>query len=246
MLFLYRYQDRERGVLEGEIAASSEANAYAALRKSGVRPMKVWAKPGFANRLSALGKRGLAIVILALVAIVSMSVALNSRRELQKTRSALTSLPRQQLPETSVAFAYVSEQTLAAFVRPGDLSRVEAMGDDAAVLFPDLATALKNAITKSADDTPEAVMLKRVVVELKEEARTAITGGRSPKEFLEFLVMRQRMEADYRDSVLRDVRIGRVGMENGNALLRRYGLREIPLNFFSKSSDTPLTSNQSF
>ena len=41
MRFLYRYQDKERGVLEGEIAARDRDEAYRLLRKQGIRPYRV-------------------------------------------------------------------------------------------------------------------------------------------------------------------------------------------------------------
>lgn len=41
MLYKYLYQDRENNNLEGEIKARNRAEAYAAIRKLGIRPYRV-------------------------------------------------------------------------------------------------------------------------------------------------------------------------------------------------------------
>lgn len=233
MKFLYRYQDRERGVLEGEIAAPSESDAYTALRKSGVRPMKVWLKPGIVNRLSGISKRWIAILVLGALCLVlgvtllsdSQSAAPNP----QSPDSALSSLPRKQCDPVDVAFGFRSEEILARFARPGEL--VE--GVDAAAFASDIHAALKTALAISDADSPAAVELKRIVIGLKNEVRIALASGEKPETVLARFVERQRMEAEYRKGIVESLREVRSDeqldrrIESANKTLRLTSLREI-------------------
>ena len=233
MKFLYRYQDKERGVLEGEIAASSQSDAYAVLRKSGVRPMKVWPAPGFLNRLSALGKRGWSIIVLCALCLVLGVILVRTpdsalRRSDPALDSALTPLPRRQLPAVAVEFAFQSERTLAAFVRPGDLASLPDSSGDGDLLLGDLDAALKRPLVTEPTDTPEQVELKRIVVGIKDEAAKVRSAGMNAKEVLDYFVSRQKMEASYRDTIIQGVRRNPATLKESNATLRRMGLQEVP------------------
>ena len=194
MKFLYRYQDKERGVLEGEIVASSESDAYSALRKGGIRPMKVWPKPGVINAVARLGKRGAAIIVLGVLCVV-LGITLHSA--LRAPRSALlAALPRQQVSAPSVDFTYKAERTLALFACPGDIAPLESAAG--ALDMSDLAECLGKPIECAADDPEPVTVLKRIVIGLKEEAAMLVKSGKSAEQVLDYLVSRQRMEADYR------------------------------------------------
>ena len=233
MKFLYRYQDRERGVLEGEIAAPSESDAYTALRKSGVRPMKVWLKPGIVNRLSGISKRWIAILVLGALCLVLGVILLSDSQSAapnpQSPDSALSSLPRKQCDRVDVAFGFRSEAILARFARPGEL--VE--GVDAAVFASDIHAALKTALAISDADSPAAVELKRIVIGLKNEVRIALASGEKPETVLARFVERQRMEAEYRKGIVESLREVRSDeqldrrIESANKTLRLTSLREI-------------------
>ena len=233
MKFLYRYQDRERGVLEGEIAAPSESDAYTALRKSGVRPMKVWLKPGIVNRLSGISKRWIAILVLGALCLVLGVILLSDSQSQapnpQSPDSALSSLPRKQCDPVDVAFGFRSEAILARFARPGEL--VE--GVDAAAFASDIHAALKTALAISDADSPAAVELKRIVIGLKNEVRIALASGEKPETVLARFVERQRMEAEYRKGIVESLREVRSDeqldrrIESANKTLRLTSLREI-------------------
>ena len=206
MRFLYRYQDREKGVVEAELAAPSEPEAYAILRKSGIRPMKVWAKPGMLNALSRIGKRGWTIVALAVVVVI-VTVKLLQVESVASGGFAegnLRPLQRGQVPCVAVDFKFKSEKVLALFARPGEVT-AEMDGIGGAAL-DDLPLAVKSPIRANADDPADVVQLKRVVVGLKDEARMALASGLSPSAFLNRLLERQRMEAAYRKSVVDELR----------------------------------------
>ena len=245
MTFLYRYQDKERGVLESEIAASSQSDAYAVLRKRGVRPMQVWPKPGRLNRLSAIGKRGLAIVVLSL-SLVALACYIALRpTSAPSDADTLAALPRQQLAPASVDFAFAAERVLAPVARPGE--PVGEIDEDGFVA--DLRDALNTPLRPSEGESPSAVQLKRVVTGMKHEARLALENGDDPQLILSRLVERQHMEAAYRAGVLAEIlrekteEAKRVKVEKANRTLDLMGLRKIKFLEFTHflTAETHLT-----
>lgn len=237
MRFLYRYQDREKGVVEGEVAASSEAEAYATLRKGGIRPMSVWVKPGVLNRLSSIGKRGLAIVLLsfavaALAFFAFRSPRLSNSGPAEAVASVgLEPLPRQQVPAVQSDFKYVTERTLELFVRPGEIASLPASFDSAS-LFSDIEKALATPIVASASDSPELILLKRVVSGLKSEVALALETGDTPEGILKWLVERQKMENAYRKGVIEEMKRQTdtptaSAKSEANATLRAMRLKEV-------------------
>jgi len=241
--FLYRYQEKDGSPREGEIKSASEAEAYSALRKTGIRPMKVWPKPGLLNRLSAIGKRGTAIVVLGAVCLVLGAIVVNFIHQAPATRhqtpNTLTPLPRQQCPEVAVDFRFETERLLALFARPGDS---HAVGSDPqrnvsgiAVVIPDFDEALRTPLLAATNDTPDAVTLKRIVVGLKDEARMlrATGKGKSVSQVVDFFLVRQQMEVVYRKGIVESLRkasadgVDHDQLEAANKSLRMVGLKEI-------------------
>ena len=246
MRFLYRYQ-KGGEELAGEISASSEMEAYSLLRKSGVRPMKVWPKPGLLNRLSAIGKRGLAIVILAIVATAAVLAAFREKGAADRSRTLVAAgggvavpLQRQQVSTNidgrvlTEAFAHPCERTLAAFAQPGELGLLESVVSKDAIrpeVIEGFAQGLEEAIRLSDDDAPEVTLLKRIVATMKSEARLSVSLGETPATIIGRLVERQRMEASYRANAIRELRqlanCGTNELAAANQSIRLMGMREI-------------------
>ena len=233
MTFCYRYQDKERGVLESEIAASSQSDAYSLLRKSGIRPMSVWPKPGLINRLSALGKRGTAIIVLSALCLVLGAIVFANRTSFNRTieqsnnRTITSSLPRQQVPPVDVEFRFVSERTLAAFARPGDTSGLASMSNTAAVLLADLDEAVLHPVPVDAADGADAERLKRIVNGMKLEIGISLRCGDTKDVILARLIERQKMEAAYRERAVENVRRHHDALQSCNETLRVMSLAEI-------------------
>lgn len=227
MRFLYRFQDKE-GLHDGELAAASLADAYSDLRKRGIRPMKVWPKPGLINRLF-IGKRWIAIIMLAAVVV---ALLLRSPESVPED-TGLLPLPRQQLAAVQVAFAHPSEALLARFARPGVPVALDEEELDDPAFAADFVAALKDPIQSSADDSAAAIALKRVVVGLKDEARVALDSGETPALVMLRLIERQKMEVAYRDGLKTEVSLAKgaearaAKLQAANANLRIMGLPEI-------------------
>lgn len=235
MTFCYRYQDKERGVLTSEIAASSQSDAYSLLRKNGIRPMSVWPKPGVVNRISSIGKRGYAIVVLSVITLISVYIALRAPdHELISQESGgsrtLQTLPRQQIPSVNVRLPYVSDNALEAFARPGDVSGLAAMSNTAAELFVDLEEAVRRPIPIASSDADDIARLKRIINGMKQEIEMSLRCGDSKDVILARLIARQRMEAAYRAKAIEDVRRNSTTLESCNETLRVMSLKEASID----------------
>lgn len=249
MTFLYRYQDGA-AVREERIKASSEADAYSLLRKSGVRPMKVWPAPGFLNRLSALGKRGLAIVVLSAVCGV-LSLVLYFA--LRTPHSALSAQPRHQiygdpalmseLRASGYANVFENEgdRILAFYAQPGVLVQPSQANHE--------ALTADATFTVAADDPREVRELKAIVLGMKDELRDYLANGiGTPRTYLDRLDARQRKESEIFSlavDALKD-KTDPSEYEKVNASLRRIGLKTIPIPANRNSENTPLTGDGDF
>ena len=235
MRFSYQYQDKA-GFHTGEIRAGSESEAYSLVRKSGIHPMKVWPSPGLLNRLSSIGKRGYAIIGLALALVVAVYFAIGRPPRTEERTGgggvpgSLASVPRRQLPPVDVVFAYDSEATLALFARPGDSVGLDV---DVESGFADLDEALAAPTVAMKGDSSDAILLRRIVAGLKDELRQARAAGESIEESVARLVSRQRMEVSYRAMSVRELRDEptpesmRRRLAEVNASLRTAGIRQI-------------------
>ena len=239
MTFRYRYQDRERGVLENEIAASSESDAYAVLRKSGIRPMKVWAKPGLMNQLSAIGKRGAAIIVLGAICLaLAVTVWRGIRGTPQPSRpidpNVARAIPRKQVGAVEFKFRYGAENVLRHFAQPGDPTLVpEAeqrkgrVTSEVAMILVDLEASLKNEIRIEKGDSPAVIDLKSIVAGLKDEARMLLAAGNDQSAVLGYFMARQKMEVSHRREMLRMARQNPDSLDEINVELRSMGMKEI-------------------
>ena len=226
MRFRYKYQGKDGHEQEDVLSAASLDAAYSCLRKSGVRPMKVWPEPGIVNRLM-IGKRWVAIIVLGIVAAISTSVLILDRhREATGAVGGNVAQPmsRRQIPEVSVGLELETDRVLAHFVRPGRLDGLDEI--DLGGSFANFRDEVRVPILLSPDDSQDVVDFKRVLASVKEEARVAILSKENPKRLIARLIERQRMEADYRTSVVRRVREGVIGLAPANASLRLMGLAE--------------------
>ena len=106
--FIYSYTTRQNERREGlTISAPNRDAAYSELNKRGIRPYKLHPAPGIWNKMSAIGGRGLTIVVLVLIVGVLVTIALNMHKDIVELEQdgdvreivtgAITSKVRRQL-----------------------------------------------------------------------------------------------------------------------------------------------------
>lgn len=140
---------------------------------------------------------------------------------------------RRQLVHSPVSFRFKSEEALSHFVCPGYVeTNEETIKAIKAAFISDIDVSLQTPIRIHSDDDANAVLMKRIVSGMKEEVRMRIAAGEGANEAFDWLIERQRMEAEYRIMLIRGVRAGshqEIDRQIGkvNASLRLVGMREI-------------------
>lgn len=250
MKFTYCYKTSDGIRHEEPIEAPSRDEAFAILRKQGIRPIKVTACDGSkANgEVRPVGrKRLVTIVLLAILLAASLGYILATRTETDtaapRKRSAIESQivevkfgnrvarprPRKQIglgalvakhPVTDI-FMHPSEVFLAQFAEPGRKS--EFTTDVKVDLAEDLRDAIETSIIIKASDEGAVAELKRVVAGLKEEAKMMFASGKSFDDLVKYLEAQQQMEAKYRETII----TGTGTTEDKNRLLSALGLELI-------------------
>lgn len=115
MRFKYTYQDHEGRVHQQEIESPSQAEAYSALRKAGVRPMRVWSDDGRTEEKKfRIGKRVLGVVM-AVTALAAGGVAYYLGRG---SEDAGARAPAEPSPVRSARSGGVVSSNIVA-IRPG-------------------------------------------------------------------------------------------------------------------------------
>ena len=165
MRFGYTYQDREGRVHEEEIGAPSKAEAYAALRQHGVRPMKVWEleEPSTATRKPRLAVP-VAVGIVAACALAA-TVALLVRSPSQPDAPAATvaepspaSPPQVRHPMRKIESDVVELRLGERVARPRPRRQLDLAGIDPAKVFAHPAEVLFANFAQPGADVPPVKM----------------------------------------------------------------------------------------
>lgn len=239
MKFNYQYRSADNVLHRETIDAPSRDEAFARLKAQGIRPAKVEEAPGFFNKLLGKGKRWLAIVVLALVA-VGATVALVLRPVEVVSEEDMRATPRHQIYGDPAVmqeiergnldgiFAKKGDQLLAWFAQPGRLmmpagATLEGGGDI-------IATVVDEDVEILPADSREVRELKQIVNGIKDELRAYLQNGngtcrsfwrRMRERLREELSIYNRFKTELENE--KDEKI----WEERNAALRRLGLRTI-------------------
>lgn len=207
MRFEYSYNTKQNERRDGEIVASSRDEAFAKLKASGIRPFRVDLAPGLWNRIQSIGKRGLAIVILAIGVIVSVAYVCVLKDRLNPANPRI--LPRQQVTgdqnilEDGLAYQWrevferPGERWLAMYAMPGRVPRSglkEASPLELYVVLRDFDENLEKRVLLKRSALPEYRQIAAIVEGMKQELREAIKKGMSSEQYLHFLAERQAKE----------------------------------------------------
>ena len=189
--------------------AESREAAFAALRKQGIKAIKVVAADGSkANgEIRGIRKRVLAasVVIAALLAGLGVFfLSQGARNGAQGTTSEARSIERQQIPGDrgriekayATAFDTPAEKFLARFAEPGrKFSAPECDWPKKA----DFDAVLGKPILISSGEFTESIDLKRIVLGMKREMSAYLKGGGLVSGYIRELIKRQQTEVAYRE-----------------------------------------------
>ena len=213
-LWRYTYRTSDGAWHTASVRAADRDAAFAELRKSGVKPVKVELASGLLNSLRALGRRWYAIIVLTLALAATLAYIASVGRRVPAPPPAtaapppspIPAKPRHQvagLPSDWISrldnFFDPTDAYLALFAQPG---RIDGMD---IVPSPDAFTesSFSEPLTPVTESDPAWVVeMKSILVGMKEEALTLAKGGKAPQEIILWLRERQRMEAGYRAQIL--------------------------------------------
>ena len=206
MKFRYGYRTKGNEKVEGIISATSREDVYAQLRREGRKPYMVEPLPGLLNRLSGIGKRWIAIAILAGVcvalAIAVGRVALNAPQPSAVEASLDSPIRRQPIGDAAIidkgiregwasVFPDEGERFLASFAIPGVPAGQRSTTEE------EIRASLSRNVETTADDSIEARQIKAMVEGMKQELREFIADGGTIKLYGRRLVQRQEDELGY-------------------------------------------------
>ena len=253
MRFAYEYKTKENERRNGEVSAASRDAAYAELKRQGIRPSKVVLAPGLVNRISSLGKRGLAIAVLAvlcvMLAIVVGRVVLNAPQPSPVEASLDSTVRRQMIGDTAIieqgirtgwadVFTLEGDRFLASFAIPGTPPAVRSTTEEK------LREALDNEPSKhpnlpNIQTSLEARQIRAMVSGMKRELRQFLADGGTIAEYGQRLVQRQEEELGYYNRAKAEIENAKKSgkteaqivelWEKRNASLRAMGIKLVSL-----------------
>ena len=214
-LWRYTYRTSDGAWHTASVRAADRDAAFAELRKSGVKPVKVELASGLLNSLRALGRRWYAIIVLTLALAATLAYIASVGRRVPAPpppataappSSPIPAEPRHQvagLPSDWISrlgdFFDPTDAYLALFAQPGRIDGMDIVPTPDAFTESSFSEPL---VPVTEADPAWIVEMKSILVGMKEEALTLAKGGKAPQEIILWLRERQRMEAGYRAQIL--------------------------------------------
>lgn len=247
MKYTYAYKTSDGTRHEASIEAESRDAAFAALRKEGIRPIKVVAADGSkANgEIRGVRRRVLAtsVATSALLAIVATGIYYHLRpveatpafEDAQTRRYPIGDaaiIEKGILTGWSDVFTEEGERFLASFAVPG------VKAGQRNTTAGEIESALGRAIAATAEDGLEAKQIKAMVEGMKAEARAYIAAGGNVVEYGKRLTERQDAEIAVYERTKVEIDEARKTLspeaffslwEERNDKLRNLGIKLIPL-----------------
>ena len=249
MRYTYAYRDSGGTRHEASIDAESRDAVFEALRKDGIRPIKVVAADGSKANGEIRGVRKRAVAaLLAFVAIVVglMAYFQGTRTGAVLARSGEVSVPRHQIygdpaamsefdkGEFGGALERTGDKLLARFAQPGKIMGAKTLTKAEAAAFAEYAdTELAQAqdLPLAESDSREVTELKQIVNGMRAEMREYLANGNgTPRSFWRRLNERTVQEAQIYERTRRELENESSAdvWEQKNDALRRLGLLTIP------------------
>lgn len=201
MRFTYVYRKSDGVRVTDTIDAESRDEAFSALRKVGIRPIKVIADDG--SKENGEVRKGVRRRVVFAVSIVSVIVGavlaiVLTGPEKEDPNRALPMTRRQiHAGYERANFKHVSEAYLANYAIPGKI--VEKGAEISEEVRKDFEAAADDPIVLSSDDDIACSEIKSIVAGMKEELRMFLASGGTIDEYILRLEERQKMEIAYRE-----------------------------------------------
>lgn len=245
MRFVYQYRTRDNVEHQAEIDAADRESAFAALKAQGIRPARMWEKPGIINSLFGKCKRWIAICVLALVAAVFAALFTRTARTLDKLEQSEEQAPRHQIygdpailhdiekGRTEKILPLRGDRILAWFAQPGLLAcPVNAPLDHPTVeLYEALGSVKDISLEISSEEPREARELKQIVNWMRSEMNAYLKNGNgNVRSYFRRLKERTMSELQIYEStkLLLENEKSAAVWELKNEALRQIGLKTIP------------------
>lgn len=235
MKYVYTFKTSEGVRREAEIDAPTKDEAFSSLRDRGVRPIRLWEKPGQHRVRVVLLVAGGVLLIGALIG-VSWSFGRFSSKPAAGSDSG-TAIRHQLASQVSVEiFDQPAERYLALYAQPG--RKVEPVKMTRELLEDLNRFLLRESTPPRSGDTGDERELRRIVAAMKAEMRTWAENGVPLRDCLSRIIQRQNMEIGYREKLIADLgQLVKTGddiaayehWERANDWLESMGLETIPL-----------------
>lgn len=244
MRFTYAYRASDGTRHEASIEAESRDAAFAALRKDGIRPIKVVAADGSKANGAPVGVRKRVVAVLVGVAVcIGVAVTVAVSRVSAPTAPRLETARRFPIGDAAViekgiltgwsdVFQDEGERFLASFAVPG------VKAGQRSTTAGELEAALARRIAIPKNVGLEARQIMAMVEGMKQEARAYVAAGGNVVEYGKRLTERQDAEIAFYERTkaeMEQAKKTRSGpdliefWEEKNAALRHLGIRTITL-----------------
>ena len=255
MKYTYAYKTSDGVRHEDSINAASREEAFAELRKRGIKAIKVVAADGSKANGEVRGVRKRAVATLVALAAISAGVVAffsGTRTAAVVAANSATASPRHQIygdpaivetferGDFSNVLSREGDRLLAVFAQPGRLmcakgTNPRLLSQNAAEKFAAYAKselAADKDILISTGETREIRELKQIVNGMRDEMRSYLANGNgTPRSYWRRLNERTLEELRIYDRTKRELENERSSevWEQKNEALRTLGLRTIPL-----------------
>ena len=195
MKYRYLYQTKDNENKEGWINAKSRENAYAELRKAGIRPYRVIGDDPLNWKPYAAGA---AIVLLA-------TALLLVAREDRRPHPRVQLVGDRAVIDAGVYSGWTNvlssalDRHLARYAQPGRYVEPAELSEADRAAF---AAELDAPVAYIGGEPPEHRMLKNILAKMREDMRAYIADGGDVAGYFDFLDERQSQEREFREKAL--------------------------------------------
>ena len=201
MKYRYLYQTKENDNRSGEIRAADRAQAYAALRRQGIRPYRLigddpkwWQRRRVWWTAAALA---LSAALAAGAAAFAYSAGDAARPEARaQLRGDAQAIAKGAADNWAGALPLALDRYLAAYAQPGWRLDPPPLSPEEAASFPE---ELDEPLERSRDDAQEVRQLKNILLKMRQDFRDYLANGGTVEDYIAFLQERQEQECELRD-----------------------------------------------